>query len=149
MSRDPLRALLQMREMALDEARLALRGALDAETLALEAEAAAQAAIRRETQLAESLDADDAAVEALSAWLPTGRDALAAAGLVRAEAEIATGMARAQLVTARAAAEAVGAAIAAKAERAADEALRNAQVEMDEIGQNLRLSRPPPPPQTE
>jgi flagellar export protein FliJ len=106
MPRDPLRAVLRLRRLALDEARRELGHCLAAEAVAIADRKAAEAAIQTEEQAAAALDADDGAVEAFAAWLPRGRQAIAQAeaGVIRAET--ATAQARARLTAARAAAEA-------------------------------------------
>ena len=82
MTHDPLEALLRLRRMAADEARRDLAECLRIESEAAAAVAAIKAAIERETEVATSLAAGDAEVEAFGAWLrrirPMQRAALAA-----------------------------------------------------------------------
>jgi hypothetical protein len=69
MTHDPLEALLRLRLIAVDEARRGLAECLRSESEAAAAVAAIEAAIERETEVATSLAAGDAEVEAFAAWL--------------------------------------------------------------------------------
>lgn len=134
MAREPLQSLLRLREIAFEEARRALRGAIEAESEADQAAAAAEAAIRRERAVASALDAEDGAVEAFGAWLPGAHATRNAAEGRRETAALATVHARMQLQAARGAVEAVRSALAAKAAAAAAEQARREQRTLDELG---------------
>ncbi len=116
MPRDPLDALVRVRQIALDEARRALAVCLAAEDAAETARVRSEAAITQERDAAERLDAGDAAVEAFAAWLPIARERLrqTIAAYERSLAE--TARARAVATLAQSAHEAAEDALARKRE---------------------------------
>ena len=133
-----LTTLHRLRQRALDAAAQALAAAQTAQD---QAEAAAHAAHRRldtEREAAEDLAADDAAVEAYTAWLPRGRAALAEAEAAGTRAMEVTNLARHRLAAARVAMEAVDL-LAARLRQQARE--RIAQTERETLQE--ALSRPP------
>lgn len=100
-SKRALTVSLQIRAQAVELARQTLASALDIAELAGQAEREAMLAICEETDAANSLEADDLAVEAFAAWLPVGRQAVAVARSQRDEAEVRVVVARAALAAAR------------------------------------------------
>ena len=127
MTHDPLEALLRLRRVAVDEARRGLAECLRIESEAAAAVAAIEAAIERETEVATSLAAGDAEVEAFAAWLRRIRPKQRAAHAAEDEAEAATVRARALLGAARAAVRAVEEMLEKHAAAAQAEAERKAQ----------------------
>ena len=132
MPRDALKTVHRLREMEVDGARSAL---LRLEALAHEArmtERAATITIQTEMNAAARLGAEDAAVEAFGAWLPTGR-----AAVIRAQAQLArleqdTAQARAILNLARSGAESVEKLMAERAALATEAAGHRQQAALDE-----------------
>src|SRR4051812_30387252 len=103
MSRDPIETLLRLRRLAADQARRGLAECLRVESEAAAAVAAVEAAIDHETEVATSLAAGDAEVEAFAAWLRRIRPKQQATLAAEETAEAATARARAVLNAARAA----------------------------------------------
>jgi hypothetical protein len=116
MTRDPLEALVQLRHLAVAQARRGLADCLRVESQAAQSVAGVEVAIQHETDVATSLASGDAEVEAFAAWLRHIRPKEHAAHVAEAEAKTATFEARAVLAVARAA---VGAAEAMLDEPAA------------------------------
>jgi colicin import membrane protein len=140
MTQDPLGSLLRLRQVALDEARRELAECLRAESEAGAAVAAIEAAIEHEMEVASSLAAGDAEVEAFAAWLRRIRPEQRAAEAAVAAAEAATAQARAVLGAARAAVRAAETMIEKKAAEARAAADRKAQAEVDEVaGRNRQI----------
>ncbi len=135
MAHDPLEALLRLRRLAVDEARRSVAACVDAEAEAEQAVARLKQAVERETEVASSLAADDADVEAFAAWLRRIRPEQAAAYLARERAETETVRARAVLAAARAAERAVEATLERQAAARQAEAERLAQRDIDEAAQ--------------
>jgi hypothetical protein len=134
-----LTSLLRVRTLALDTARQELAQRMDAEGLAeLEAQAADQAIVT-EMNLASSVDADDADVEAFARWLPRGRARLAAAQEAAERARADTVVARAGLAAAHSAARAVEDLLSQRHEEEYAEAAKREQAALDD-----RPHRPPP-----
>jgi flagellar export protein FliJ len=138
MTRDPLDAVLHLRRQALEEAARDLAECLRGEEEAGRAVAAVEAAIERETEVASSLEVGDAVVEAFGIWLKRARKDLFAAQAARDKSESETARARAVLAVARAAVKATEHLIAARAAAAAQEAERQEQRGLDEIGRRPR-----------
>ena len=138
MTRDPLEALLRLRRMAADEARRGLAECLRVESEAAAAVAAIKAAIERETEVATSLAAGDAEVEAFGAWLRRIRPKQRAALAAEDEAETATVRARTLLGAARAAVRAAEEMLEKHAAAAQAAAERRAQGEIDEAALQCR-----------
>src|SRR3954447_18779578 len=103
MTRDPLEALLRLRRVTADQARRDVAECLRIESEAAAAVAAIKASIERETEVATSLAAGDAEVEAFGAWLRRVRPKQCAALAAEDEAATATLRARTLLGAARAA----------------------------------------------
>lgn len=141
MERNSLKAVLQLRQMEVDAARLEL---IRIESLAHGArmiERAAVLAIQTEMNAAARLHADDATVEAFGAWLPTGR-----AAVVRAQAQLGrceqdAARARASLNLTRAGAEAVEKLIAERELLASGIQMRRQQAMLDEVAGRARPRR--------
>ena len=138
MPRDPLDALLKLRQRGQDDARRALSRAVQHETDAATAAKAADCAITDEQQAAMDLQAGDSVVEAFAAWLPTARARAAEAwnAAERAQAEVAR--ARALLAAAQAAAKTVETLMQQRAASHAAAAERRTQADMDEMGARQR-----------
>ncbi len=102
-----LRKLLKLRHITVCQAKVALAAAVAAEEAAAVFETAAADLIRNEIEAASNETADDAAVEALSTWLPLARQRQIAANIRLQAAEVATARARAALAAARASEAAV------------------------------------------
>ncbi len=137
MTRDPLEALLRLRRLAADEARSALADCLHNEDVAVQAIAAIEAAIERETTAATSLAAGDADVEAFAAWLRRMRPKQHAAHLAEDQAEAETARARIMLATARTAVQAAEDMLEEHAAARRAVAERRAQNELDEVAQHI------------
>lgn len=134
MARDRLRIVLRLREMEVDDARTELVRRETRVHAAAVAAHEAEAAIQSEMTAAARLSADDAAVEAFGAWLPSGRRAVLEAQAVLSRAQGESAQARARLNVARAAAEAVKTLIADRDAEASREVLRREQIDLDEAG---------------
>jgi flagellar export protein FliJ len=139
MKRDPLEALMRMRQFAADKARRDLADCLRAEGAAAEAVAAIAASIEHEAEVAADIAAGDAEVEAFAAWLRRTRPQQRAAEIAADEATAATAEARAALAMARAAVRAAEEMQAHHADAARAAAERAAQRELDEIGRRGEL----------
>jgi flagellar export protein FliJ len=135
---DPLERARQLRALAVATASRELAQAIAAEHEAATAHAQAIEAVRREVAYASRPDADDAAVEALAAWLPQGRAAVARAEIALSRAETLTAQARATLAAARTAEASVEALIDARTNAAAAAAERREQAALDEAAQRMR-----------
>jgi flagellar export protein FliJ len=131
MTHDPLEALLRLRLIAVDEARRGLAECLRSESEAAAAVAAIEAAIERETEVATSLAAGDAEVEAFAAWLRRIRPKQRAAFDAETQAEAETARARVLLGAARVAVRAAEQMLEQHAAAAQAEAERKAQAEID------------------
>jgi flagellar export protein FliJ len=140
MMHDPLEALLRLRRLAVDEARRGLAECLRVESEAASAVAAIEAAVHCETEVAASLSAGDAEVEAFAAWLRRIRPKQRAAHAAEEEAETATVSARAVLGAARAAVRAAEEMLEKHAAAVHAEAERRAQGEIDEVAQRGQVS---------
>jgi flagellar export protein FliJ len=138
MSRDPLEALLKLRQRGQDDARRALAHAVQHETDAMAKAAAVDRAITVEQQAAMDLNAGDGVVEAFAAWLPTARTRAAEAwhAAERAGAEVAR--TRALLTAAQAAAKTVETLMQQRAAARNTAAARRTQADMDEAGSRQR-----------
>jgi flagellar export protein FliJ len=138
MKRDPLAAVLRLRRLAMDEASRDFAECLRGEAQAEQAVMAVEAAIERETEIASSLEASDAVVEAFGAWLKRARKDLRGAQAVREQSESETARARAALAVARAALKATEHLIAEQVAAAAAEADRKEQHNLDDMGRKPR-----------
>jgi flagellar export protein FliJ len=132
MTRDPLEALLRLRRMAVDQVRRDLAECLRLESAAMTAVAAIKAAIARETEVASSLAAGDAEVEAFGAWLRRIRPMQLAALAAESAAETATVASRTLLGAARAAVRAAEQMVEKRAVVTNAATERRAQGEIDE-----------------
>jgi flagellar export protein FliJ len=137
MTRDPLEALLRLRRLAADEARSALADCLRNEDTAVQAIAAIEAAIERETAAATSLAVGDAEVEAFAAWLRRIRPKQHAAHVAEDQAEADTARARIMLAVARTAVQAAEDMLEEHAAARRAEAERRAQYDLDEVGRHI------------
>lgn len=139
MRRDKLSKLLQLRRMEVEGARAQMLAAEATENEARQTLREAQSAVRRETEGACSLMADDAAAEAFAKWLPLGR-----AAQFRAEAQVRHAeenliRARTTFNLARSAAEAVEKLIADQLAAQIKVDLIKEQFILDEISQGRSL----------
>lgn len=133
MKRDPLDALLRLRQVAVDQSRRDLADCLGAEA---EAEAAVRlidASIEHEAEVVSDLGAGDAEVEAFAAWLRRMRPRQREAKRAVEQAEADTAAARAALAMAQAAVRAVEEIQICQADAARADAERAAQREIDEM----------------
>ena len=135
---EPLRTLLRLRRLALDEARLTLATSLAAETEAADLCRSIEEAIRRETDVASRVDAGGvlggpATVEAFALWLRQTLTEQAAASVALTEAEGRTHEARIVLTVARSAVEAVETEIERREGVRRQEGERREQRSLDEI----------------
>jgi len=142
---EPLRTLLRVRRLALDEARLTLASCVATETAAAAAIRDIEDEIRRETERASSLDTGDAVVEAFALWLRRVRDQQTRTAAALREAEERTHEARAVLTACRAAVEAVETEIARRDEVRRQEAARVEQRSVDEAASRVQRTDCCPP----
>jgi flagellar export protein FliJ len=133
MTHDPLEQLLRLRRTTVDEARRGLGECLRVESETAAAVTAIEVAIQRETEVASSLAAGDAEVEAFAAWLRRIRPKQQAAGAAAAEAEAATARARIVLAAARAAVRAAEEMLEKRTSAEHEAAEHKAQAEIDEV----------------
>ncbi len=133
-----LAILARLRQRELDAARDHLAVRLGHEATAAARVREAVAALRKEQELAASIDAADAAVEAFAAWLPVGRGHAAIAEHDLTEAEGATAQARFELTAARGAAEAATQMHDARLAAIRAERDRKLQAELDDCGRRGR-----------
>jgi flagellar export protein FliJ len=138
MARDPLQAVLKLRELAVEEARRHVAQCLEAETTAGHELAEMDQAIARETAAASDLAAGDAEVEAFAAWLPQARRRARAAEAKHEAAVMETARARAALAATRAGAEAVQKLMEKRRAEHEAELQRKAQAVLDEAGLRRR-----------
>ena len=152
MARDQLDILLRLRRAAEDEAKRALVVRLTEETAARRRLQMAEARIRRERDIATDPGQNDGAVEAYIAWLPAGRQDVAAAQATHEQTVIKVTLARAELNIAHAAAEAADEFLEQRDVKAAAVVARKSQAALDEIagrstepvGEAGALPRTPP-----
>ncbi len=137
MREQPLRTLLRLRRIAMDEARLMLADCLDREAMAGRTARAIEQSIREETDRASALDGSDAVVETFALWLRRTREALAVANAAWQEAELATHEARIVLGASRQAVEAVEAELARLADEERLAANRREQHALDEVASRV------------
>lgn len=140
MKRDPLEALLRMRQVAVDHSRRDLADSLRAEAEAETALQAINTAIEHETEVVSDLGAGDAEVEAYAAWLHRMRPRQREAARAVEQAEAETAMARAALAMAQAAVRVVEEMQAHHADAARTAAERAAQREIDEMARRDELA---------
>ena len=136
MTHDPLESLLRLRRLAVDQTRRGLADCLRLESEAAQSASAIEAAIAHETDVASSLAADDADVEAFAAWLRRIRPKQHAVHAAEAEAEAATVQARLVLAAARAAVRAAEEMLEQHAAARLREVEQKAQRELDEVAQH-------------
>lgn len=130
---DPLKTVLRLRRVTVDDAKRALGAVLRAEDAALARAAAAEALINEEAEAAADLAAGDDAVEAFATWLPVGRARAAAARAEHEQYRSEVAMARAGLTTAMAAAEAAENLVKRRDAEHAAVTMRREQAAMDEV----------------
>jgi len=133
MKRDPLEALLRLRQVAVDQSRRDLTDCLRAEAETEAAVQAIDASIEHEAEVVSDLGAGDAEVEAFAAWLRRMRPQQREAKRAREQAEADTATARAALAMAQAAVRVVEEMQMHQADAAREEAERAAQREIDEM----------------
>ncbi len=131
---EPLRTLLRLRRLALDEARLTLAACLEHETEAAARLRQIERSIQEETGRASSLDGGDATVETFALWLRRVRAEQEAAEHALLEAETRTTEARVVLGASRQAVEAVEAELERREVVGRLEETRREQRILDEIG---------------
>ena len=138
MPRDPLEALLKLRQRGQDDARRALSHAIQHETDATAKAVAADRTITHEQQAAMDLQAGDGVVEAFAAWLPTARARAAEAWRAAEYAEAEVTRARALLTSAQAAAKTVETLMQQRTAARDAVAARRAQADLDEAASRQR-----------
>lgn len=138
-----MQTLLRLRRAEMDAAQAELAERLDHASRCRAMSHEADAAIQREFDLASQLNADDAVVEALSAWLPQGRAVASRARAASERAEADAAQSRAILKLARIASEAVAKLCEQRetASRLADEA--KMQSALDEATRHRAAAVPP------
>ena len=140
MRRDPLGAMLRVRQSTLDEAQKALADAYRVERDASDRAEAASAALEREMRAAMNLAGGDEAVETFARWLPAGRRALKQAHDAQREATAMLDQARAILTLARSGVRTVESLIEQRRAEQRLEENRRDQRTLDEAG-SRRLER--------
>lgn len=138
MSRDPLAALLRIRQAALDDAQTVSSNAYHAEQQAIEAVRQATETLELEMREASSLTAGDEAVEAFARWLPIGRKQVADAHVRQREATAVLDQVRTILILARSAVGAVESMIENKRQEKLVLENRREQAELDELAGRRR-----------
>lgn len=142
MKRDPLDSLLRLRRLTEDHARKELADCIRTEGQAGAAVAAIEAEIDRETDLATSLTASDADVEAYAAWLRRIRPNQRAAHASEDAAAVETAEARTVLSMARTAVRAVEEILERQKAAERSDAERQSQREIDEAAARRRKNDP-------
>lgn len=140
MKRDPLEALLRLREVAVDQSRRDLADCLLVEGEAEAAVAAIDAAIEHEADVVTDLRSGDAEVEAFAAWLRRMRPRQHEARRATEQATAETAAARAALAMAQTAVRVVEEMLAHHADAVRAAAERAAQRELDEIARRDPLA---------
>jgi len=133
MARDPLTAVLRLRQLARDGALRDLAAALRQEAGCAQAVATLEAGIARETETAANLAGDDSVVEAFGVWLRRARHELNTASAVRDAAAEEVVLGRAVLAAARAAVRAAEELLARQEAERCAAAARAEQRALDEI----------------
>lgn len=141
MARDPLNVLLTVRQRTVDQSRQALATCLKAETAAVAAIRAMDAAVERERAAADRDAEDHRDTEMRSVWMERIRAQRVAAVANLAAAERQTAAARAVLSAARSAAQAVQRTIAERAVLALAEAEKRAQHALDDISRSRYVAQ--------
>jgi len=131
---EPLRTLLRLRRLALDEVRLTLAACLEQETAEAARLRRIERSIQEETDRASSLDGGDATVETFALWLRRIRAEQEAAESALRDAETRTAEARVVLGASRQAVEVVEAELERRGEEERREVMRREQRMLDEIG---------------
>lgn len=132
MPRNPLLALIRLRERARDDAQRHLVGCLAAEARAQGTVDLAQRTIAAETEAAADLCGSDATVEAFAAWLPGARRRLQEATRELDSLQAETARARAGLAASKTALESVETLHQRRQEEAKREAERRYQLELED-----------------
>ena len=133
--------LLTVRQRTVDQSRQALATCLKAETAAVAAIRAIDAAVERERAAADRDAKDYCDTEMRSVWMQRVRAQRMAAVATLAAAERQTAAARAVLSAARSAAQAVQQAIAERAVLALAEAEKRAQHGLDDIARSRYVAQ--------
>jgi hypothetical protein len=134
MAERSLTAVVRLRRVTLDQARVALTVCVQAEECAARDVAQAEAAIERERRAATDLALGDSAVESFGLWLKTGRKTLERAQVRHAAAISGTIRARAELTAARTAMQAAEEVLAIREAAAEAEAALRDRAALDELG---------------
>lgn len=135
MPEQPLTVLLQVRRLAVDQARQSLADCLSAEAAATETAHAIATEIAAETAAATVISADDVAVEGFAQWLRRMLPRQRAAEDALLAAELQTREARAVLAATRAGVRAIETLLAQRAAERQAEASRQEQARLDEVAQ--------------
>lgn len=131
---EPLRTLLRLRRLTLDEARLTLAACLEQEGTEAGRVRRIERSIQEETDRASSLDGNDVTVETFARWLRRVRAEQEGAELAWREAETRTAEARVVLGASRQAVEAVETELERREAQERQEGTRREQRMLDEIG---------------
>lgn len=131
---EPLRTLLRLRRLALDEARQTFAACLEQEGTEAGRVRRIERSIQEETDRASSLDGNDVTVETFARWLRRIRVEQEAAEWALREAETRTAEARVVLSASRQAVEAVETEIERRDALERQEGTRREQRMLDEIG---------------
>jgi flagellar export protein FliJ len=131
---EPLRTLLRLRRLALDEARQTFAACLEVEATEAGRVRGIERSIQAETDRASSLDGNDMTVETFARWLRRVRAEQEAAERALHEAEARTAEARVVLGASRQAVEAVETEIERRDALERQEGTRREQRMLDEIG---------------
>lgn len=132
--------LLQVRRIAVEEARRSLACAVADEGVAANSLCSAIEALRTEYMTATDLTASDIVVEAYTAWLPLGRARVLSARNALQLCTERTAQARLVLAAAQAAAEVTLRAIVARAEAVGQAELRSDQAATDEAARRMSIA---------
>ncbi len=127
MSRDPLLAVLRLRQRTVDDARLGLAQAVAAEMAAEALARAAERSMECEAQRAADPDGGDELVEAFAAWLPGARQRAAQARAEQERLSEAVTCRRAELAASRAGLDVIETLLRRKQEAAAAARARQEQ----------------------
>lgn len=138
MKRDPLSAILRVRQSTLDEAQKVIAEAYNAELMASKQADAAAEALDREMAAATNLTCGDDVVETFARWLPIGRRNLKLAHDAQRDATAELDRARAVLALARASVRAVETLMEQREQARMLENGRREQLILDESGRMHR-----------
>ena len=134
MPRDPLTVMLRLRQRTVDEARLALAGAVAGETGATAMLRAVERSIETESDRASDPCGDDDLVETFARWLPAARDRVSQARKEQERWAVEVARTRAELAAARTGLEVIETMLREKRDAAAREEAKRSQQAIDEAG---------------